>query len=610
MKRELLSNISIRKKLMISCAIISILPVLLITALLTARLYETSVSRRVDASRSNFAQLRENYFNLFEDQVETIDLLLSYQPLWQYLDTPHGKPAEGLESYLDVVAPVLRQYSSGFRQERRSFKIYNDNPTVRFSSEVNNRLEALERSSWYDPTRTDALYHWAPVDDSASRLCCYTDVVRPEAPAEKMVLALFLDEQALHALVSEEAEHMVFLVDDRGVILSSTERELLGAPFDGVPFRTAAHVPAGYAVSYGGKNYIRMEETLTRNDLGIADWKLLYFIPQDDLLADFGQIISSSGLLCLVCLGLSLLLIALVSASITGRLAALTGSIHRIARGDFRTRVQVSGGDEIGRIGRDFNYMAEKIDTLIHTVYEANLRIMESKLAVQTIETEKKEAEILALKGQINPHFLFNTLESIRMNLLLQGDRRTADVMQTFAESIREYLNPESDFVTVREELRFVKKYMSIQRYRFGNRIQLQAYLSEELGALFLPRLILQPLVENAVFHGLEPKEGRGTVVVELAERGGALHLTVTDDGVGMSEEELTRLKAHIAAPGLSPSEGYTKLGLKNVQNRIRLLYGADYGMQIWSKQGRGTEIEVTLPVIRTRPGPDRKEGF
>ena len=113
-------------------------------------------------------------------------------------------------------------------------------------------------------------------------------------------------------------------------------------------------------------------ETLTRNDLGIADWKLLYFIPQDDLLADFGQIISSSGLLCLVCLGLSLLLIALVSASITGRLAALTGSIHRIARGDFRTRVQVSGGDEIGRIGRDFNYMAEKIDTLIHTVYEAN----------------------------------------------------------------------------------------------------------------------------------------------------------------------------------------------------------------------------------------------
>ena len=182
--------------------------------------------------------------------------------------------------------------------------------------------------------------------------------------------------------------------------------------------------------------------------------------------------------------------------------------------------------------------------------------------------------------------------------------------MQTFAESIREYLNPESDFVTVREELRFVKKYMSIQRYRFGNRIQLQAYLSEDLGALFLPRLILQPLVENAVFHGLEPKEGRGTVVVELAERGGALHLTVTDDGVGMSEEELTRLKAHIAAPGLSPSEGYTKLGLKNVQNRIRLLYGADYGMQIWSKQGRGTEIEVTLPVIRTRPGPDRKERF
>ena len=81
----------------------------------------------------------------------------------------------------------------------------------------------------------------------------------------------------------------------------------------------------------------------------------------------------------------------------------------------------------------------------------------------------------------------FNTLESIRMNLLLQGDRRTADVMQTFAESIREYLNPESDFVTVREELRFVKKYMSIQRYRFGNRIQLQTYLSEELGALFLP---------------------------------------------------------------------------------------------------------------------------
>ncbi len=213
---------------------------------------------------------------------------------------------------------------------------------------------------------------------------------------------------------------------------------------------------------------------------------------------------------------------------------------------------------------------------------------------------QQKQAEYLALQNQINPHFLYNALEAIRTDALLADCGDIAETTEALATFFRYTISNVQEYVTFSDELDNAENYFTIQRCRFGDKISMELELENEqlLGAR-MPKLILQPLVENAVSHGLEGKLGHGSVriVVENSDR--TLFLRVRDDGVGMPDEQVERLNRQFAGDtGAVAPQQRGGIALRNVNSRIRLIFGEDYGLRIFSAEGVGTECCVTLPLM------------
>ena len=223
----------------------------------------------------------------------------------------------------------------------------------------------------------------------------------------------------------------------------------------------------------------------------------------------------------------------------------------------------------------------------------------------KVFQLNKRQAQYLALQNQINPHFLYNTLESIRSEALLAGLSSVADMTEALAKFFRYTISKVENLVTVEEELQNCETYYHIQQYRFAERLQLNIRCSEEdrveLYRCRLPKLTLQPILENSIIHGTELKVGVGHLTIYLQKTGTSLIIQVSDDGVGMDEKTLARLNSSLGKGALDAQmEGTRRTGvaLVNVDNRIRLLFGEEYGLHVYSMPGMGTTVEIRLPII------------
>jgi len=221
------------------------------------------------------------------------------------------------------------------------------------------------------------------------------------------------------------------------------------------------------------------------------------------------------------------------------------------------------------------------------------------------LSVAKKQAEINALQSQINPHFLYNILDSIRGQALEEGVDEIAEMTEALANYFRYCISGDEDIVTLEDELKNVKNYWAIQKYRFTDKISMEILMDKDIVpyACPFPKLVLQPLIENAIYHGLEIKQGKGRVTVRIHQTQARLVITIADDGVGMETKELDALRIRIQNKRqMLREEGEHRrsgagIALVNVNTRIKLLYGDNYGLQISSAPGIGTEVEVTVPV-------------
>lgn len=215
----------------------------------------------------------------------------------------------------------------------------------------------------------------------------------------------------------------------------------------------------------------------------------------------------------------------------------------------------------------------------------------------------QKQAEYLALQNQINPHFLYNALEAVRTDALLADCTDVAETTEALATFFRYTISNVKEYVTFSEELDHVENYFIIQRCRFGDKISMELEMENEaLLEARMPKLILQPLVENAVSHGLECKLGPGTVRVAVENSEQTLFLRVRDDGIGIPAEQVTELNEQFAKGADSTERKKGGIALRNVNSRIRLMFGEAYGLRIFSAEGIGTECCVTLPLLMEEP--------
>ena len=273
------------------------------------------------------------------------------------------------------------------------------------------------------------------------------------------------------------------------------------------------------------------------------------------------------------------------SRKLTGPLTEMMQQMKRVETGDFDISLPASRRDEIGVLSDRFNQMSAALKTYINKSYVAQIK--------------QNEAELTALKSQIYPHFLYNTLEIIRMTALENEDTQVSSMIEALSEQIHYVIGPVKDLVPLRKEVEIVGKYVFLLNCRIQGNIQFEV-LTNHLDTLMVPKLILQPIVENAYIHGIKPKGGKGRIFMETSRTEGNLEISIMDDGVGMDEEQLTQMKKLLAgdAIGIKDEYNWKSIGLKNVHDRIRYLYGEEYGVKVTSSPGFGTIVRLLLPLM------------
>lgn len=222
------------------------------------------------------------------------------------------------------------------------------------------------------------------------------------------------------------------------------------------------------------------------------------------------------------------------------------------------------------------------------------------------LKLNKRQAQYLALQNQINPHFLYNTLESIRSEAMIAGLTSVSDMTEALATFFRYTISKVENLVSVEEELQNCETYFRIQQYRFGERLSLSVECDgddrEEIYKCRLPKLTMQPILENSIIHGTECKIGKGHLTIHLERSKKRLFIRISDDGVGMDEQKLSRMNEQLEKSGRAfaaqDSESRGGIALVNVNNRIHLLFGEEYGLHVLSMPGVGTDVEISLPAI------------
>lgn len=255
-------------------------------------------------------------------------------------------------------------------------------------------------------------------------------------------------------------------------------------------------------------------------------------------------------------------------------------------------KINLEGYEEISTLSSRINSMLEKIKHLTDTVLEKNKEIYQSQVYA-------KQAEISYLRSQINPHFLYNTLETMCGIAYSENQPRIAEIAKALS-IIFKYSIKGKDIVTLKDELKIIKSYVLIQSVRFPSRFVTEYDIDENCMTKMVPKMILQPLIENAITHGLEEQEELCHLIIRVEEKENHLVLLIMDDGVGILLETLDRLNNELKEPLHQKKEGEenSHIGVANVHNRIRLLYGEEYGITIESEYGKGTTVMVTLPLI------------
>lgn len=312
---------------------------------------------------------------------------------------------------------------------------------------------------------------------------------------------------------------------------------------------------------------------------GITGWKSYSAIPFEGLFPQAGDLNKAIWLVGMVStFGIAIVIILLVYA-MAGPIKRLSKAMGQVQKGDFAVRVPNKRKDEIGELTESFNYMLEEINTLIRQVYQ-------EKIA-------QKNAEVQALQAQINPHFLYNTLDSVNWMLIDREEYDISDIILSLAGLMRYSIEDENAFVPLEKEIGYVLCYLKIQKNRLEERLEYSVESEENLAEVQVPKLILQPIVENAITHGIEPRKQKGNIKIVIKNLRDEMLITVEDNGMGMTPEQLRHLREDV--PDME-KEGHTGIGVRNVDRRIRLHYGEPYGIAIESTYGKGTIVSLRIP--------------
>lgn len=479
---------------------------------------------------------------------------------------------------LDEIAEILRSYRASCKDlsslyfvlpEERIAVTSEDYPICRrdIPREYIERIQSFQMNEAV-PLMLDDFVH-----DSGKQLSCIQAVTDKDGKVLGYMLANTEERTLFYEYlepVYDEKVSQAVILDKNREIVTSRDYESVGEPFEG----------GDQLLGIRGIDNRDAKEIRIFYQGAFSKCSLYMDIQKSEVVKDLQQIKTFLAAIFLLFLMVGAVLATSITRALYRPIRHMTDTVEKVGDGDLSLRVDVTTSDEIGTLCREFNHMLDNLEELIARVIEE--------------ERLKKDAELEALQYQITPHFMYNTLNSIKYAALIKGDEELGGLIGDFVELLQASINKKGTFISVADELHILENYIHLQEFRYQGSFNVEYDIAKEAYGCYLPRLILQPLVENALLHGIDMKGGNGLLIIRGRVDGGRLTLSVIDNGRGMTREQIDRLLTSKA----TKTNGLSAIGVPNIRERLALYYEGEGGISYESGEN-GTTASIFLPVYR-----------
>ncbi|GAF65474.1 histidine kinase [Bacillus sp. TS-2] len=580
------NDLKLRGKLIVAFLLVVAFPIAIVGLILTEELRSLATEDAKLQSEINIERVNQRVNQILRIPIHISNHLQFDRNLNQLVNTEYQHTYEVVQSYQNYL--TFENYLQ-FYSEISNIRFYMDNPTLLNNWSFIPLTNEIADTNWYvQSTQEKGLIGWHFISDETNHHQSYLSLTRKIYFIDNQtsgMLVININPDQLHWILNQES-YLTLLIDESQQVISSNDQTLIGKNIDSVMSleEIKEKEESIYTGIVNGEASQIMFKPLviesSYNDLTVVSVISTKHIEKDaNYLRSLGMVITFIGII------FALLLIIVVSWLLTKRLGRLSFQIKRVSEGDLDSSVFVDGKDEIGQLSAQFNQMVRNINGLIEQVQETT----EQK---NTLEQKQNEMKLRLLASQINPHFLFNTLESIRMKAHMQGQKEIASIVKMLGKLMRKSIEVSGSKISLQDELEMITCYLEIQTFRYEQRLQYSIEVDESLEDWSIQPLLIQPLVENAVIHGLEDKEEGGFVTIKVTATGNNVLIAVQDDGIGMSNEKINEIKQTLN----KEEDESARIGLRNVDQRLRITYGQESRLKIESLEGKGTLIHFLIP--------------
>ncbi len=579
-----ISGLKIMYKLLLAYIIIGLIPLTLLSTYMAYTSKKNIMDQHENQVQAENKRVRNILFNIIYLATNISDTILYDSSLTSLLKESYSSEDEVYKAYRNykTIASITKSYT-----ELSSIKIFVTNNTLITSGPF---VKVDDRTSSYDWYKT--------VKDSSGKLMWIYDntietgsslrLIRRlpvQGTKDYAIIVINISTNYLRFIINSDTVNSILSIEN-GISFFSNKHNEIGYPPDALFQADTVKINEPFQAKYLGKDALTYSSILNAPK-SKSRFQITTFDP-----LTYSHIAGSNInnlRIIIINLMVPLLMIIIFSTAFNRRILILRREMHKIANGDFNIIDRFKSKDELGELYKDMQKTILSIQQLSAMVYE-------EKLLSQKLLNYQQQIEFNLLASQINPHFLYNTLETIRMQLSIKKDYDAANIVMLLGKYLRHNIEADSSLVLLTSELEYINIYMIIQHFRFGDRINYKINLEDNLDISNYPilPLLLQPIVENAFVHGLEGKKTGGTITINISRREDDLIISVADDGLGMSEDTLKNLSVSMNEVN---NKSKSHIGLHNVQQRIKLYYGEPYGLRINSVEKQYTVITYQLPL-------------
>ena len=571
-----MDNLSIKKKF-IQLYIFCVLLPLIITDSVVLYIVDSMESQRQYHEMANVANaVSYNISALVENAGEIAKSMYTSRRVNSFLQKQYESNSDYYAEYQNFFRDSTLENVLGMNQV--VFTMYTDNPTVVKGGKIDN-ISNMKKTVAYEA--------WRERDDNDGLFFVYENDGYANSHHRKMVLLQNLD------FFSKDHEQMLKIEFDynsmmRMLRLMKYDNEVLICQGDEIVLSNGHFSGVGNAFdTISVQQKMGYKQTLALHGAQLD----IYVLKSDNGIWDrIARDLPLLGFLVIINVVLPMGFVLLLNRSFTKRIRGLS-KVFQSVNGEHLVRMpHEDGEDEIGSMIRNYNRMVDRTNELIQTVYK-------NKIKEQEILVGRKNAELLALQSQINPHFLFNALESIRMRSLLKKENETADMVEKLAIMQRQYVDWGNDSVQIEQELEFVQAYLSLQKYRFGDRLNYNLDIDPECTKIRIPKLTIVTFVENACVHGIESKASPGWIFVRVYQKDQQLWIEIEDTGRGMEQQKIQQIQNDMQNADIEIMKERKSVGMLNACLRLRMQTKDHVCFEIDGEEGAGTWITIRIPM-------------